>query len=228
MDQKPYIIAVDGPAGVGKSTVCNDVAKALGILHLDTGATYRTLALGLLRLGVEPTDAAAVEAALPQIHVDLKFEAGRQRMLLDGEDVTDSIRTNPVSAASSACAVIPAVRHKMVELQREKAKSISMIVDGRDIGTCVFPDTQFKFYLTADVAERAKRRYLELQEKGTPVDLAQLEREIAFRDQTDSTREMSPLRQAEDATLIDTTHMTQAEVAETMLEYISKIMEERP
>ena len=164
---------------------------------------------------------------MSRIHVDLKFEAGRQRMLLDGEDVTGSIRTNEVSAASSACAVIPAVRHKMVELQREKAKSISMIVDGRDIGTCVFPDTRFKFYLTADVAERAKRRFLELREKGTPVDLAQLEREIAFRDQTDSTRQMSPLRQAEDAILIDTTHMTQTEVAETMLGYISKIMEEQ-
>ena len=222
MNQTPYIIAVDGPAGAGKSAVCSDVARELGILHLDTGATYRTFALGLLRRGISPEDKAAVESVIDSINVEIGFADGRQQMLLDGENVTDFIRTNEVSAASSACAVIPAVRLKMVELQRKTAESISMIVDGRDVGTYVFPHAEYKFFLTAEVKERAKRRFLQLKEKGISADLKELEAEIAARDKNDSTREMSPLRKADDAILIDTTNVNQQQVVNQILKFIAE------
>ncbi len=220
MENELYIIAVDGPAGAGKSTVCDDIAKALGILHLDTGATFRTVALALIRQGVDTRDIPAVEAALPSVNVEIDFADGKQIMYLNGENVTDLIRTNEVSAGASAVATIPAVRVKMLELQRKTAEKISMIVDGRDICTCAFPDAKYKFYVTADVAERARRRAAQLAEKGIICDLAELEKEIAARDYNDMHREMAPLRQAPDATLVYTTSMTQQEVVEHILELV--------
>lgn len=219
---KKYIIAVDGPAGAGKSTVCDDVAEKLGILHLDTGATYRTFALGLLRKNVDPSDTEAVKKVIDEIEISIGFEDGVQIMYLGKENVNGLIRTNEVSMASSACAVIPEVRLKMTELQRNTAKKISMIVDGRDIGTYVFPDADYKFYITADVSERARRRMLQNKEKGIESDIKQLEEEIAARDYNDMNRKMAPLRQAEDAILIDTTDMTQNEVAEKILGLIGE------
>ena len=215
-----YIIAVDGPAGAGKSTVCSDVAKKLGILHLDTGATYRTLALGLIRKNIDISDNTAVTAALDDIDISIGFEDGLQIMYLDGENVNGLIRTNEVSLAASACAVIPEVRLKLVELQRDTAKKISMIVDGRDICTYVFPDAPYKFYITADVGERARRRAAQLAEKGIKSDLAELEKEIAARDYNDMNRKMAPLKIADDAVFIDTTNMTQDEVVQKLLSYI--------
>lgn len=215
-----YIIAVDGPAGAGKSTVCSDVAKELGILHLDTGATYRTLALGLIRKGIDANDAEKIKDVLDDTNISIGFENGVQIMYLDGENVNSLIRTNEVSLAASACAVIPEVRIKMVELQRKTAQKISMIVDGRDICTYVFPDTPYKFYITADVSERAKRRFAQLAQKGVQSDITELEKEIAARDFNDMNRKMAPLKLAPDAVLIDTTHMTQKEVVDKLLSYI--------
>lgn len=219
---KLYIIAVDGPAGAGKSSVCDDVAKELGILHLDTGATYRAFALGLIKKGVDINNAKQITDALDDINISIGFENGVQIMYLDGENVNAFIRTNEVSLAASACAVIPEVRIKMVELQRKTAQEISMIVDGRDICTYVFPDAPYKFYITADVAERARRRAAQLAEKGIKTELAELEKEIAARDKNDMNRKMAPLRVAEDAVFIDTTHMTQREVVDKLLTYVAE------
>ncbi len=220
--KKKYIVAVDGPAGAGKSTVCDGVAEKLGILHLDTGATYRTLALGLLRKNIDISDVEAVRKAIDEIAISIGFEDGVQIMYMGDENVNGLIRTNEVSMAASACAVIPEVRLKMTELQRKTAKKISMIVDGRDIGTYVFPDADYKFYITAEVSERARRRMLQNKEKGIESDIKQLEEEIAARDYNDMNRKMAPLRQAEDAVLIDTTEMTQAEVEDKMLSLIKE------
>ncbi len=217
---KLFIIAVDGPAGAGKSSVCSDVAKALDILHLDTGATYRTLALGLVNESIDIKNVAAVESALERINVEIEFKNGKQVMLLNGTDVGDSIRTNEISAAASACSAIPKVREKLVELQRMTANKISMIVDGRDIGTCVFPNTPYKFYITASVEERARRRKAQLEEKGISCDFEELKTEIAQRDHNDMTRDISPLKQADDAIFIDTTEMTQQEVVDKIINLI--------
>ncbi|MBE5817751.1 MAG: (d)CMP kinase [Clostridiales bacterium] len=214
---KTYIIAIDGPAGAGKSTVCSDVAKELGILHLDTGATYRTLALGLLREGVDVTNEKEVTSVLDKIEISIDFVGGKQLMYLNGEDVTSLIRTNEISQAASASSVIGSVREKLVQLQRDTAKKLSMIVDGRDVGTCVFPDAQYKFYLTADTRERARRRAKQLLEQGIECDFDELVAEIEERDHRDMNRPISPLRRAEDAILIDCTDMTQQEVVQTLL-----------
>ena len=214
---KTYIIAIDGPAGAGKSTVCSDVAKELGILHLDTGATYSTLALGLLREGVDVTDENAVKAVLDNIEISIDFVDGKQLMYLNGEDVTSLIRTNEISQAASASSVIGSVRETLVQLQRDTAKKLSMIVDGRDVGTCVFPDAQYKFYLTADTRERARRRAKQLLEQGIECDFEELVAEIEERDHRDMNRPISPLRKAEDAILLDCTNMTQPEVVQTLL-----------
>lgn len=212
-----YIIAVDGPAGAGKSTVCDDVAKELKILHLDTGATYRTLALALLKMNVDTADVSAVVSSLDNINIEIGFENGNQIMYIDGEDVTPYIRTNEISQAASSVSTIPEVRAKLVALQRKTAEKISMIVDGRDIGTCVFPKAKYKFYITADVSERARRRCKQLAQQGTVCDVKTLEAEIAQRDYRDMNRAVSPLKRADDALLIDCTNMTQKEVADTVI-----------
>lgn len=217
-----YTIAVDGPAGAGKSTVCDDVAKELNILHLDTGATYRTLALALLRSNVDIANKADVVNSLDKINIEIGFELGKQLMYIDGEDVTALIRTNEISQAASSVSVIPEVREKLVDLQRKTAQKISMIVDGRDIGTCVFPEADFKFYITADVGERARRRSKQLAEQGIECDIKELEKEIAQRDYRDMNRDVSPLKCADDAFLIDCTNMTQKEVAHMLVDRICK------
>ena len=207
-----YNIALDGPAGSGKSTVAKRIAKDYNILHLDTGAMYRACGLKALRLGVDPKNREAVERILPDLDVKVEYKDGTQHTILDGEDVSAAIRENAVSMAASSISAHPAVRIKMVEMQREIAKSMSCVLDGRDIGSAVLPDAKFKFYITADSKVRATRRYKELEMRGEKVDFEQLHAEIVMRDKQDSEREFAPLMCAEDAMVIDTSNMEIEEV----------------
>ena len=202
-----YNIALDGPAGSGKSTIAKILARDYNILYLDTGAMYRACGLKALRLGVDPKDGVAVEKMLPTLDVKVEYKDGAQRTILDGEDVSLSIRENAVSMAASSISAHPAVRMKMVELQREIAKGISCVLDGRDIGSTVLPDAKFKFFITADSKVRAMRRFKELQARGENVDFDTLHAEIVARDKQDSEREFSPLVCAKDAIVIDTSDM---------------------
>ena len=215
-------IAIDGPAGAGKSTISKAVAERLGYVYIDTGAMYRCVGLRALNSGVDPSDAEAVEKILGGIEIDIKSRGGAPAFYLCGEDVTEKIRENPVSMAASSVAVIPAVRLKLVELQRDLAAKSDVVMDGRDIGTYVLPDAELKIYMTADPRERAMRRFRELAAKGGTPDLDQIEREIIARDKNDSEREFAPLRQAEDAVLLDTTKMTIPEVIGAILELAEK------
>ena len=207
-----FNIAIDGPAGAGKSTVARGAAKELGFLYVDTGAMYRTIALHLLNGSVDLADHAAVAEALKDVDVRIAYRDGMQRMLLNGEDVSDRIRTEEVSARASVTAAIPCVREKLLDLQRNLAKEQDVLMDGRDIGTNILPDAQLKIYLTASVGERARRRYLELREKGEDCSLSDIEAEIRERDERDMNRETAPLRRAEDAVYLDTSDMDQAQV----------------
>ena len=202
-----YNIALDGPAGSGKSTVAKVLAKDYNILYLDTGAMYRACGLKALRLGIDPKDREAVEKMLPTLNVKVEYLGGTQHTILDGEDVSSAIRENAVSMAASSISAHPAVRVKMVEMQREIAKSMSCVLDGRDIGSTVLPDAKFKFYITADSKIRAMRRFKELQERGENVEFEKLHAEIVARDKQDSEREFSPLVCAKDAVVIDTSEM---------------------
>ena len=202
-----FNIALDGPAGSGKSTVAKILAKDYNILYLDTGAMYRACGLKALRLGVDPKDREAVEKMLPTLNVKVEYFGGAQHTILDGEDVSSAIRENAVSMAASSISAHPAVRVKMVEMQREIAKSMSCVLDGRDIGSTVLPDAKFKFYITADSKIRAMRRFKELQERGENVEFEKLHAEIVARDKQDSEREFSPLVCADDAVVIDTSEM---------------------
>lgn len=205
-------IAIDGPAGAGKSTISKAVAESLGYVYIDTGAMYRSVGLAVLDRGLKPAREEDVLSILDEIEIDIKTDGGAQRYYLNGEDVTERIRENPVSMAASHVAVIPAVRLKLVDLQRKMAEKADVIMDGRDIGTYVLPDAELKIYLTATVRERALRRYRELASKGETADMAKIEEEIIARDKNDSERKFAPLRQAEDAVLVDTTHMSPEEV----------------
>lgn len=211
-----YNIALDGPAGSGKSTVAKALAKDYNILYLDTGAMYRACGLKALRLGISPKDRAAVEKMLPQLNVKVEYKDGAQHTILDGEDVSSAIRENAVSMAASDISAHPAVRVKMVEMQREIAKSMSCVLDGRDIGSTVLPDAKYKFYITADSKVRATRRFNELSARGEKVDFEQLHAEIVARDKQDSEREFSPLVCADDAVVIDTSNMDINEVVATV------------
>ena len=202
-----YNIALDGPAGSGKSTVAKVLAKDYNILYLDTGAMYRACALKAIQEGVDVQDAQAVEKLLPKLNVKVEYVDGKQRMMLDGKDVSTAIRENPVSMASSHISAHQAVRVKMVEMQREIAHSMSCVIDGRDIGSAVLPDAKFKFFVTADSKVRANRRYQELLSRGQTVDFDELHKEIIQRDKQDSEREFSPLVCAEDAVVVDTSDM---------------------
>lgn len=202
-----FSIAIDGPAGAGKSSVAKAAAKQLGFIYVDTGALYRTVALYMLRHGIEPSDAAAVEAALPPVSVDLRHEADGQHVLLCGEDVTDAIRTPEISMAASGCSQIPAVRKFLFSLQTGMAERYNVLMDGRDIGTVVLPNAQVKIFLTASAQERARRRCLEMEQKGTPVDFDTTLREIQQRDEQDMNRETAPLKPAEDSVLLDTSNL---------------------
>ena len=215
-------IALDGPAGSGKSTVAKILSKELDILYLDTGAMYRACALKAVREGVDPQNRAEVEGIVEKLNVKVEYIDGSQHTFLDGEDVSDKIRVNEVSMAASHISAHPCVRVKMVEMQREIAKQMSCILDGRDIGSTVLPDAKFKFFLTADSEIRAKRRYNELIEKGQTVDFEKLHAEIIQRDKQDSEREFSPLVCANDAVVIDTSNMSIDEVLATVKAYVQE------
>ena len=208
---KKLVVAIDGPAGAGKSTVAQLAAKELGYTYIDTGAMYRAVAWKVLQQGGEVTD-EKIFAVIPDIDVDLSYENGKTTVRVDGQDVTGEIRTPEVSHIVSQVAALGPVREKMVDLQRKMAERGGVLMDGRDIATNVLPGADVKIYLTASIAERANRRYKELREKGLAVNLADIERDIAARDKADMEREISPLVQAEDATLLDTTGMTIPEV----------------
>lgn len=210
-------IAIDGPAGAGKSTVAKTVAEKLNIKYLDTGAMYRGIAMFVMRAGVEPTDTDGVEKLLPDADIRVIYTEKGQRILLKDEDVTDGLRTPALSKGASDVSAHPCVRIRLTEMQRRVAREYDVVMDGRDIGTNVLKDTPDKFYLTADTSVRAKRRYLELTQKGVKADLAEVEREMIQRDYNDSHRAFMPLRQAEDAMLIDTTSMTADEVTERIV-----------
>ncbi len=210
-------IALDGPAGAGKSTVAKAIAKQLNITYLDTGAMYRTVAVFMLSKGIEPDEPEIVEQELKNIKIEIEYEDGTQKMILCGEDVSQKIRENHISGYASRFSAIPAVRVFLVKMQQELANKYDCILDGRDIGTCVLPDAEHKFFLTADSAERARRRTKELIEKGLEADFDKIKVEIEKRDYDDSHRAVSPLKQAEDALLVDSTNMTADEVVEFII-----------
>lgn len=215
-----FAVAIDGPAGAGKSSVAKAAAQELGFVYVDTGAIYRTIALHVLRQGVDPHDAPAVEALLPAIQVGLEYTPEGQVMRLNGEDVTSLIRTPEVSMATSACSAIPAVRAFLLQLQRDLAEKNNVLMDGRDIGTVVLPDAEVKVFLTASAEERARRRMLELEERGTPEPYAAILRAIQERDWNDTHRDAAPLRQAEDAVLLDTTALDFVQSEDALLHII--------
>lgn len=202
----PVSIAIDGPSGAGKSTLARLAAKELGFLYVDTGALYRTVGLYILRHGVDAKDPEGVAALLPEIRIGMRYDdSGVQRMDLNGEDVTDLIRTPEVSMAASHVSAIPAVRAFLLDTQRELARRHNVIMDGRDIGTVVLPEARIKIFLTASAAERARRRCRELREKGIETDFPAVLRDIEQRDRNDSSRAVAPLRPAPDAVMCDTT-----------------------
>ncbi len=199
-------IAIDGPSGAGKSTLARMAAKRFGFIYVDTGALYRTVGLYTLRSGVGTRDAQGVAALLPEIHIEMRYDGeGVQRMLLNGEDVTDLIRTPEVSMAASDVSALPPVRAFLLDTQREMAKKYDVIMDGRDIGTVVLPEAQVKIFLTASARERARRRFRELRERGVETDFETVLQDIELRDRNDSSREIAPLRPAPDAVMCDTT-----------------------
>lgn len=199
-------VAIDGPSGAGKSTLARQAARVLGFLYVDTGAIYRTVALACQRNGVDPTEMGRVAALLPELEIDLDYgEDGAQRMLLNGEDVSDQIRTPEISMLTSKVSALPEVRAYLLEKQRELARTRNVIMDGRDIGTVVLPDATVKIYLTAKAEARAQRRCAELREKGMDVSFEEILQDVEQRDYNDMHRDISPLRQAEDARLVDTT-----------------------
>ena len=219
-------IAIDGPAGAGKSTLAKRVAGALGFLYVDTGAIYRTLGLFALRSGADPADPGAVAELLPRFSIRMDYGPdGIQHMFLGQEDVTQAIRTPEVSRASSAVSAIPEVRTYLLEMQRELARSHNVVMDGRDIGTVVLPQADVKVFLTASPEARAQRRCAELSARGMPQDYAAVLAEIVERDRRDTTRAAAPLRQAEDAVLVDTTHLDLEESFHALLETVKKELE---
>ena len=215
-------IAIDGPAGAGKSTIAKRLAKKLGFIYVDTGAMYRAMAYYFLQHNIDAKDENAIAAACPDVDVTITYENGEQQVLLNGENENGVIRNEEVGNMASSTSVYPVVRKKLVELQRQLAKSADVIMDGRDIGTCVLPDAQVKIYLTASSATRAKRRYDELTEKGVSCDLAEIEKDIIDRDYRDMHRETSPLRQAEDAVLVDSSEMNIDEVVDAIYQVYSE------
>lgn len=215
-------IAIDGPAGAGKSTIARAVAQKLGYLYVDTGALYRAIGLAVLEQGGDTADPDVVIPALKQIRVELRFIDGEQRVFLNGRDVSADIRRNEISMAASNVSAIPAVREFLFELQRSFAKNNHVVMDGRDIGTVVLPHAQVKIFLTASAEERARRRFEELTQKGQQVDYDTLLAEVRQRDYNDSHRAVAPLKQAEDAILADTTGNRMEESIEQILNIIEK------
>ncbi|MBQ8429184.1 MAG: (d)CMP kinase [Clostridia bacterium] len=215
-----FNIALDGPAGSGKSTVAKILAADYNILYLDTGAMYRACGLKALRVGVDPKDEAGVTALLPELDLRVEYSEGKQHTILDGEDVSSAIRENRVSMAASDVSAHPSVRVKMVEMQRKIAESMSCVLDGRDIGSYVLPNAKFKFFVTADSKVRAMRRFQELEARGQKVDFGKLHEEIVLRDRQDSERDFAPLVCAEDAVVIDTSEMSIEQVVSAIKKII--------
>ena len=216
-------IALDGPAGAGKSSIAKRAAKALGYIYVDTGAFYRTIGLAAARAGVEPQPSAEVDNLLSRITVSLEFnEQGEQVVLLDGEDVSDLIRTPEASMMASKISAVPSVRAYLLELQRNMARTHNVIMDGRDIGTVVLPDAKVKIFLTASPEARAERRCKELVEKGMDVTYEEVLRDVKQRDYNDTHREISPLKPAEDSILVDTTALDFEQSVEAVLNVIKE------
>lgn len=213
-----YNIAIDGPAGAGKSTIAKKVAKELGFIYVDTGAMYRAIALYLLRNQVGQDEEEKISVYAKQANVELVYENGEQQVLLNGENVSGLIRTEEVGKMASAGAKNKEVRAQLLDLQRNLAKKENVIMDGRDIGTHVLPNADLKIYLTASSAVRAERRYKELHEKGVACEIQEIEKDIIARDKQDMEREIAPLKQAEDAILLDSSNMTIDEVAKKITE----------
>ena len=218
-----FNIAIDGPAGAGKSTIAKKVASRFGYIYVDTGAMYRAMALFLLREGVDPADEKAVSERSGEADITIRYVDKEQVVFLNGENVNGLIRTEEVGNMASATSVNGNLRKKLVELQQKLAAQENVVMDGRDIGTVVLPDAQLKVYLTASVEVRADRRFKELTEKGVSCDLEQIKEDIRDRDHRDMTREISPLKQAEDAILVDSSDMTIQEVVDK----ISQLAAER-
>ena len=210
-------IAIDGPAGAGKSTIAKAVAKALEFIYVDTGAMYRAMALHLLRQVIVPGEEAQMDAACENAEISIVYENGAQQVLLNGENVTGDLRREEVGNMASVSSARPRIREKLVELQRVLASQTDVVMDGRDIGTCVLPDADVKIYLTASARTRALRRCRELEEKGVSCVLEEIEADINDRDYRDMTREISPLRKAEDAVLVDSSEMSIEEVKEAII-----------
>ena len=209
-------IAIDGPAGAGKSTIAKLLAKQLGYVYVDTGAKYRAMAVYFSQNDINPDDENAINGAVDNIDISIEYKDGVQQVILNGENVTSLLRTEETGKMASKTSKYAAVRTKLVALQRGLAKKTDVIMDGRDIGTCVLPNAQVKIYLTASVETRAERRYQELLEKGAACDLEVIKKDIADRDYQDMHREISPLKQAEDAILVDSSDMGIEEVVETI------------
>jgi cytidylate kinase len=220
---KTYSIAIDGPAGAGKSTIARRLAKELGYHYVDTGAIYRTVAYFMDLLGISPKDVDGVERYIDELTVEIQYnEKGEQRMIMNGMDVSDDIRTQDISQKASLVSAHAVVRDVMLDMQRNVAKKNNVIMDGRDIGTVVLPRANVKIFLTASVEVRAKRRYDELVAKGTKADLNKIQEEIRQRDHQDITRPIAPLKQARDAILVDTSNMTINEVVTALLRIIKE------
>ena len=215
--QMGFNVAIDGPAGAGKSTIAKAVARELNLIYVDTGAMYRAVALYMLREGVDLADREKVAGKCPEAAVTIRYEDGVQVVFLNGENVNAFLRTEEVGEAASVISPIPQVRKNMVALQKSLAAESDCIMDGRDIGTCVLPDARVKVYLTADSKVRAARRYQELEAKGVSCSIEEIERDIIERDHQDMTREISPLMQAADAVLVDSSHMTIEEAVDAVI-----------
>ena len=216
-------IAIDGPAGAGKSSVAKLVAKKLSFVYVDTGAMFRTVAYYFLSQGKDPSDAEMVTEECEKISISIEYKDGAQHIFLDGTDVSTEIRQEEVGKNASVVAKNQAVRNRLLALQRQMAEKQDVIMDGRDIGTVVLPDAQVKIYLTASASVRAERRYKELVEKGETCNLKKIEEDIIARDEQDMNREIAPLKQAEDAVLVDSSYMTIEEVVDKIIEIVEKV-----
>ncbi|SHO46097.1 (d)CMP kinase [Anaerocolumna xylanovorans] len=221
-EQKHYSIAIDGPAGAGKSTIAKLVAKELQFIYVDTGAMYRAIGLLAVKEGIDSNEEELLGAAVKKADISLKYEDSRQQIYLNGENVTDDIRTEEAGKMASAVAKAKAVREKMVDIQKGIAESSDVIMDGRDIGTVVLPFADLKVYLTADAKVRAERRFKELTEKGISCNIEEIEKDIIARDYQDMNRAVSPLKKAEDAVALDCSSMTIEEVAASIIQLFQK------
>ena len=224
--KKGLIIAIDGPAASGKSTTAQLLAEKLGYVYIDTGAMYRACALKAKKMGIDINDEESIRELLDDIDIRIENHNSKNRIFLDGEDVSEDIRADDISALASAISAIPAVRYKMVELQRKMGEKGGVILDGRDIGTFVFPTAEVKFFLTASPEVRAKRRWLELQQKGINKDFSEVLADLVKRDNNDSQRALAPLKKADDAIEVDTSNMTIEEQTDFLYQIICSRMEE--